>query len=339
MIPKFLPLVVGASLLAVSCGRRPAPGAAAEVPPAAEVALGRCSLQPLILTEDVTATVRAKTRAVLEAKVSGRILSMDILLGQAVKEGETLAALDDRELRARVESAEATFTQASRDEQRLSALVASSAISKADYDAAKARLDVAAATLAEARTMLDHARVTAPFDGLITRKLADQGDLAAPGKPLLELEKPGHLQVVADIPEALIGKLSVGMELDVRDSERSLRAKVAELSPAGDPNSRTFPVKLDLPAGSGMRPGQFVRLAVPVREHEALLIPAEALVVRGQMEMVFVNRDGRADMRLVRSGRGRNGTVEISAGLEGGEEIVVRGATTLLDGQPLDVKP
>jgi RND family efflux transporter MFP subunit len=336
---KHLPLMALGAWLAAACDRHPPEATRAASLPAAEVQVAAVKRQSLTLTEDITGTVRAKTRAVLEAKVSGRITAMDIVLGQEVKAGEVLATLDDRELRARRESAEATLAQATADERRLAGLLATTAISRADYDAAKARLEVAKAALAEAQTLLDHTRITAPFDGVITRKLADQGDLAAPGKPLLEIERPDHLQIVADIPEALIGKLRQGMSLPVDIGGASHQATVAEISPAGDPNSRTFPVKLDLPSGSALRPGQFVRVAVPVRDYEALLIPTAALVTRGQMEMVFINEDGHARLRLVRSGRARDGTVEILAGLDDGESLVVAGAAALRDGQPLLLKP
>ncbi|MCU0782208.1 MAG: efflux RND transporter periplasmic adaptor subunit [Akkermansiaceae bacterium] len=336
---KHLSLMALGAWLAAACNRHAPEATRAASLPAAEVQVAAAERQSLTLTEDITGTVRAKTRAVMEAKVSGRITAMDIVLGQEVKAGEVLATLDDRELRARRESAEATLAQATADERRLAGLLATTAISRADYDAAKARMEVAKAALTEAQTLLDHTRITAPFDGLITRKLADQGDLAAPGKPLLEIEKPDHLQIVADIPEALIGKLRQGMNLPVDIGGASHQATLAEISPAGDPNSRTFPVKLDLPSGAALRPGQFVRVAVPVRDYEALLIPTAALVTRGQMEMVFINEDGHARLRLVRSGGARDGTVEILAGLDDGESLVVAGAAALRDGQPLLLKP
>jgi RND family efflux transporter MFP subunit len=284
----------------------------------------------------ITGTVRAKSRAVIEAKISGRVLAMNATLGQFVKAGDVLATLDAQEMQARAESAKAMLDQATSDERRTASLVATNAVSKSDYDAAKARLEVAKASVSEAQTMLGYAKVTAPFDGVITRKLADQGDLAAPGKPLLDLENPAQLRVEADIPEALIASLKLGASLDVTPKAKAI---VAEISPTGDPNSRTFPVKLDLPAGNTMRPGQFVRIAVPVREYEALVIPAAALVQRGQLQMVFVNDNNIAKLRLIRTGRERSEGIEVLAGLDGGESLVTEGAAKLMDGQPLTVTP
>ncbi len=333
-------LLIASALALTACGKHePATGSTPTLH-AATVKVAPAAKRTLHLSEDITGTVRAKTRAVIEAKISGRILLMNATLGQFVKAGDVLATLDAQEMQARAESAKATLDQATRDEQRSASLISTNAISKADYDAAKARLEIAKAGVSEAQTMLGYAKVTAPFAGVITRKLADQGDFAAPGKPLLDLENPEQLRIEADIPEALIANLKVGASLEVRSAQTpNTNAKLAEISPTGDPNSRTFPVKLDLPTGSTMRPGQFVRIAVPVRDYEALVIPASALVQRGQMQMVFVNEKGIAKLRLVRTGRERTEGIEVLSGLEGGEVLVTEGADKLMDEQPLTIKP
>lgn len=327
-------------LLVFSCGKHGSGDPPRSALPAVEVKTAVVVSRTLPLFEDLTGTVRAKTRAVIEAKISGRILTISAGLGQTVGAGEVLATLDAQEMQARAESALATLDQATRDEQRAANLVATNALSKAEYDAAKARLEVAKAGVSEAQTMLGYAKITAPFAGVITRKLADQGDLATPGKPLLELENPAQLQIEADVPEALITNLKLGAAIAVSPTAAAATtATVAEISPAGDPNSRTFPVKLALPPGSPLRPGQFVRIAIPVRDYEALLVPPAALVRRGQLQLVFIHRDGIARMRLVRAGRERAEGVEVLAGLDGGEAVVVDGAADLTDGQPLTVTP
>lgn len=329
-------LLIACALALTACGKHEPAAGSSHTLSAATVKVAPATKRTLQLNEEITGTVRAKTRAVIEAKISGRVLAMNATLGQFVKAGDVLATLDAQEMQARAESAKAMLDQATSDERRTASLVATNAVSKSDYDAAKARLEVAKASVSEAQTMLGYAKVTAPFDGVITRKLADQGDLAAPGKPLLDLENPAQLRIEADIPEALIASLKIGVNLDVTPKAK---ATVAEISPTGDPNSRTFPVKLDLPAGNTLRPGQFVRIAVPVREYQALIIPAAALVQRGQLQMVFVNENNIAKLRLIRTGRERSEGIEVLAGLDGGETLVIEGASKLMDGQPLTVTP
>jgi multidrug efflux pump subunit AcrA (membrane-fusion protein) len=184
-------LVATAALAAVvaatGCGRNhgPVPGAGL---PAAAVRVRMIESTQQTATEEVMGTVQAKLRATIEAKVPGRIGTMPVSLGQSVKEGDLLAQLDVREIQAKLDQAAAGRKQAERDYQRASALFAQQAMTQAEYDAAEARYHVAKAAVEEAESMLDYARVHAPFDGVITRKLADVGDLALPGKPLLEME-------------------------------------------------------------------------------------------------------------------------------------------------------
>jgi len=226
-----------------------------------------------------------------------------------------------------------------------------------EYDAVEARQRVAQAGVAEAETMLGYAKVTAPFDGVVTRKLADVGDLAAPGRPLLELEDPSGLRLEADVPEALLAHVQLGAKMSVRVPAlpNELQGAVGEIAPTTDPNSRTLRVKFDLPPTPGLRAGQFGRVSVPVGESSLLRVPASALVVRGQMELVFVvskaeaprgQAPGRlvasaaaeARLRLIKTGKRLGDELEALSGLEAGEQVVVEGAGALVDGQPITVE-
>jgi RND family efflux transporter MFP subunit len=188
--------------------------------------------------------------------------------------------------------------------------------------------------------MLGYAKVAAPFDGVVSRKFADIGDLASPGRPLVELEDPRALRLEADVPEALISHVQQGAKMAVRVSTLNdwLEGVVSEIAPAADLNSRTFRVKLDLPNTPGLRVGLFGRVAVPVGESLEPRVPAGALVQRGQMEMVFIVTEGHARMRLVKSGKRYGDEVELVSGVNPGEQIAVAGATDLLDGQPVSIQ-
>jgi membrane fusion protein, multidrug efflux system len=283
--------------------------------------------------------VRPSLRASLEAKVSGRIETMSVAAGQTVKRGDVLAQLDVREIQAKLDQAKALREQAAGDLKRYDALLAQSAATQAEYDAIQSRYRVAEAGLIEAQTMLSYSTISAPFDGVITRKLADVGDLASPGKPLLEMEAQDKLRLEADVPEALLSKVKLGNKLAVRISELpgNIDGVISEISPTADANSRTFRVKLDLPPSPDLRGGQFGRAVIPVAETSSLVIPAAALVQRGQMEIVFVAANNLAQLRLVKTGKRLGNQVEILSGLNTGESIVIDGAATLLDGQPLQI--
>jgi RND family efflux transporter MFP subunit len=309
--------------------------------PAAAVRVQTAVRKPLTATEDVVGTVRPKLSASIEAKVSGRVGQMLVVPGQTVTNGQPLVHLDAAEISSRLDQANAALQQAERDWKRVSALVEQQASTRSEYDAADARYRVAKGAAAEAQAMMSYCDIVAPFDGVITRKLADVGDLAMPGKTLLQMENPGVLRLEADVPEALIGNLKLGDKLSVRVATVAgdIEGIVAELSPAADPNSRTFLVKLDLPDTSGLRSGQFGRVAAPAGEVHSIRVPTSAVVQRGQMEMVFVAGQDRAQLRLVKTGRHVGDEVEIVSGLNSGESIVTDGATGLEDGQPISTKP
>ncbi len=185
--------------------------------------------------------------------------------------------------------------------------------------------------------MLAYVEVKAPFDGVVTRKVADVGDLAAPGKPLVEVEDPTRLQMEADVPEAIAGRIRTAARMAVRTGEAGaeLTATVAEIAPNADPLSRTFRVKLDLPNDQGLMSGQFARLGVPVGETSSMRVPASAVVQRGQMEIVFAVENQRARLHLVKTGRQLQGETEILSGLDSGDSVIVDNANQLVDGQPV----
>jgi RND family efflux transporter MFP subunit len=154
---------------------------------------------------------------------------------------------------------------------------------------------------------------------------------------LVGLENTARYRLVADVPETLANRVRVGASLRVTVPalHRELGGIVAELAPAADVGSRTFRAKIDLPPTPGLRSGQFGRAAVPVSDGQALFVPASAVSQRGQLQMVFVVTNQVLQMRLVKTGRRRDGRVEILSGLNPGERVVTREVRQLRDGQPV----
>lgn len=298
------------------------------------------SVQPLWDEEEVVGNVEAAQRAVLSAKVTGVIDAIKVAPGARVRQGEALATIDAREIKARLDSAVAAQEQAQKDFARIQRLLQSGSSTRQEFDAATMRLRTSDAALVEARTMLQYTEITAPFDGVITRKLVEVGDLATPGKPLLEMENSSLLRFECEIPEALIDRVTMGAELPVSIDAAGveLPGKVSEIAPAASAGSRTFLVKLDLPSVEKLRAGQFGRVRVPVRERPALLVAEDAVVRRGQIENVFVIQDGVARLRLVKTGRDMDGKIEILSGLSGDESVVVRDAHLLTDGTAVEAR-
>lgn len=342
----FLSLTAGggvllAAILGCGCSRNEPAQTASETMPTATVRVGAVQIQPRLATEDVVGTVRPRLSAAVSSKISGVIQQMLVSPGQKVKKGELLVQLDAREIQARLDQARAIREQSQKDIQRFEILLKQSAVAQQEFDAAQARYRVAEATVTEANTTLGYASISAPFDGVVTIKHTDVGDLAAPGRSLLELEDPATLRFEADVPDALMSKIRLRDKLVVRLSpaNAAVEGTVSEIAPAADTASRTFRVKLDLPASPDLRTGQFGRVAVPVAQVSALRVPSSAVSVRGQMEIAFVVTNHHAVMRLVKTGKQLDGAVEIVSGLSSGEQLVLEGSDSLLDGQPVEVKP
>lgn len=326
---------------ALGCHRESGPAGPAVALPSVEVRVGGVAAGRHQAVEEVVGTVRARRRAVIEAKVSGRIVVLTAVPGRPVRAGEVLLEVEAREIGARIEQARAVLEQAERELVRFTTLLKQEAVTRAEYDGVESRQRVAKAALLEAETLGSYTRVTAPFDGVVVRKLADVGDLAAPGRGLLEIEDPASVRLEADVPLQLVDRVKLGDRLTVTvvgTAERTMEAVVSEIEPTADSASRTFRMKLDLPPESGARAGAFGRVSVPVAEAEVLRVPAAAVQVRGQMEVAFVVSEDRARLRLVKTGK-RSGTeVEVVSGLMVGERVVVAGGEKLLDGQPLVVR-
>jgi RND family efflux transporter MFP subunit len=287
--------------------------------------------------EEVVGTVRPRKAAQVTAKVTGRLLEMTAVPGRKVKAGDLLAKLDVGELDAALARAEAALGQADRDLARFRSLRDSGAVALAEFEQAEARQRMANATVAETKTMVQNASVTAPFDGTVTRKFLEPGDLASPDRAIFAMEDSSLLQLEIHVAEAMAGSITLGSKfrVEVGGAGAEIEGFVSELSPSADVGSRTFLVKLDLPLHEPLRAGQFGRAFIPRGHRAALLVPSNALISRGQMDYVFTVAQNVARLRIVSIGATREDSTEILAGLDGGETIVLSPPANLRDGQPL----
>jgi RND family efflux transporter MFP subunit len=338
-------LLTGVPLVGLICVAGCGPKAAPNKEPASGLPAAAVRVQTVesvaeTASEEVMGTIRARLSATLEAKLNGRIEELPVTLGQRVKAGDLLIRLDAPEITARLEQANAAFEQTERDWRRVSGLYEQQAATRAEYDAADVRRRVAKAAVEEAKAMMGYAKILAPFDGVVTRKYADQGDQAIPGKPLVAMEIPSALELEADVPEGIAANLRLDAQLacKVNGPNGEVMGRVSEIAPAADPASRTLKVKLQLPELAGLRAGQFARLAVPLGESRSLRAPAQAIVQRGELDLVFKVVNQHAQMQLVKTGRQFGNEMEILAGLEPGDVVVVDGATQLSDGQAVEAK-
>lgn len=286
---------------------------------------------------EVVGTIQAVQRAEISSKITGNIITIKVNLGSKVQQGELLVELSAGEISAQVQQAKAQLEQTKRNLSREENLLKKNATTPQTVKSLRDSNRIAAAAYREAMTMLDYSRITAPFSGIITNKLGNVGDLATPGKPLLHIEEENNLQVLADIPEAMILRIKKDDRLSVYvpSIDLTIEGVVAEVSPIADPSSRSAPIKLQITTDPRLRSGQFARVTLAMDQAETLTVPDLAVIPFGQMELVFIADNNKAKLRLVRSGTRSDGHIEILSGVSEGETVITQGNRNLLDGQPI----
>lgn len=280
-------------------------------------------------------TVRALRRAELGTRMMGRIESVRVRAGDRVRAGQVLATFDRAAQAAARRQATAGLELAAANLRRIERLYADSAVPLAQLEAARAGFAQAEGQAAAAEAELAYAELAAPFAGIVTARLADPGDLVAPGRPILVIEDEGLREIVVAAPEPIAARLRPGqtVEVEVGADERRVAAQVVAVVPAADPASRTVDIRL----GTAERLASNLTAVayLPVSgEAAALTVPSEALVERGQLTGVYVFApDSTVRLRWVRLGRRLPGRIEVASGLKPGD-LVAGHAAGVRDGEP-----
>ncbi len=340
---KSVLYLVPAFALFAACAKHASSDVAAgtQLPPA-KVRTATVSAETIPSLTEVTGTVRPVQRAQLAAKLMGAIEEMPVTLGQPVRAGDLLVKISAGEITARLAQAQAQLNIARRDLVRERALLPKGASTADMVRGLEDRLTLSQAMVREAEVMLGYAEIRAPFDGVVARKSAHPGDLAAPGMVLLEVEGTADFQVEAAVPDSLAAGLVRGTALTIElpAAKLTFTGTLAELSSTADTQTRSVLAKISVPAGIAVRSGEFARVQVPGAPVSTLLVPATALSPLGQMERVFVAAAGqRAVLRLVKSGTVHGDRVEILSGLDASERVVVNPPAGLREGQSLEILP
>ena len=269
----------------------------------------------------------------------------------AAEQGVSVAEADARGADAASGLARATRDRIGTLFDRRSATAQERDEAEASFAAAEARVAGARARTVEAASAVDAARaaaqaaaiaaayavVSAPFDGLVIERHADPGVMAAPGVPLLTIEAVSGLELDVRLDEARAASVSLGQTVRVAfdaqagDDGAPAAGRVSEIGRL-DPASHSFLVKVDLPGNAPVRSGMFGRATFEGPARRAIVIPASAVVRRGQMAFVFTLSDGRARLRAVSAGPVAASGVEIAAGVAPGEAVVTAPPNGLLDG-------
>lgn len=332
---RVLSILSGLGLGLAACGgherppaNEPRPGPAREVTTAEVVRTGAAG------EVAVPGAVAARERAALSARMPGSVTELPYREGQWVRAGAVVVRLDDAAPRAAHAAAEARLRAAESDLERTRALVEKGAATPRELEQTSAATSGARAELSAAADRLSYTALRAPFAGRVAARRVNLGDVVSPGMPLIEIEGQAGLELRATLEADVVSGLRPGSRVraQVDGQHQPLPATVIAIAPSGDPTTHRFEVKAELPPAPGLRAGLFARLLVPgLAADPRLMAPAAALFERGGLTGVFVVSEDRARLRWVAAGAREGDGVEIRAGLEAGERVVLDPAS-LVDG-------
>jgi RND family efflux transporter MFP subunit len=321
--------VVQARTTATIAARILAPVRAVRVSPGDRVRLGQTLI--VLDSDDLAAGARAARSEVLAAEQGSQAAAAELLAADA---GLVLA----RASHGRIAGLQA---RRSATAQELDDAIATLRSAEARVAGASARALQAASTVESARATGDQASTThsfttiaAPFDGMVTEKLVDPGNMASPGTPLLRLEDTRGFRLEVRVDESRIGQIRHGDSVPVflGTATTPITGTVVEVSRAVDADARAFLVKIALPDAPGLRSGEFGKARFGGTPRRVLTVPSSAIVRRGQVTSVFVVDEGLARVRLVNVSES-----EVLAGLTESEVVILSPPAGVTDGHPVSV--
>ena len=302
-------------------------------------------------------SVSGKIEAVKSANISTRMMgyvdNIYVGVGDKVRNGQLLMSVNNADVSAQlaqvnagITEAEAAFKNAEKDYNRFTTLFKENSASQkeldditANYKMAKARLESAKQMRNGVNAQMDYANIRAPFDGVVTNKFINAGDMANPSMPLLEVESPGKYQVLAMVPESEILAIKNDSEVtvEIKALNKNVLGKVTEVSTSSKNTGGQYLVKVIIDkTDAQLLSGMYATVQFPVARKttsSAVMIPIESIVKNGQLTGIYtVSQSNTALLRWLRLGRTFGDQVEVLSGLSADEQYIVSAEGKLFNG-------
>lgn len=305
-----------------------------------------------------TGTVASVNQSTLSTRIMGQISSVMVREGDAVKKGQLLVSIRSNDIQAKEKQVEANIIQAQAankhaqdDFNRIQTLFNSNSATQKELDditvhcaMTNAQLEAAQKAREEVMEMLSYADIRAPYDGVITQKFVDSGDMANPGMPLLAIEAPGLFEVMAKVPESEIYRVEKNDVVEVRVDacEKPVKGTISHISPSSRFSGSQFDVRISLvpteEQKEAIRSGMFAHICHFKGEEQKLLVPSSMVVERGQLKGVWtVSEANQALLRWVRLGKPYGDHIEVLSGLNDGNQLIITTEGRLFDGAQLQL--
>ena len=303
--------------------------------------------------------IQTVNSANLSTRMMGFVDKIYVKTGDKIKKGQLLLSLNNVDLsaklaqvKARIVEAKAGFYNAEKDYLRFKNLFENNSASQkemdditANYNMAKARVEAAEQMKKEVLAQFSYVNIKAPFDGVVSNKFINQGDMANPGVPLLEVESPGAYQVVAMVPESEITKISNNTNVSVliKSLNKTIKGKVTEVSTSAKNTGGQYLVKVLLENSNlNILSGMFATVQFPVEAKDKqtmVLIPSSVLVKKGELTGIYtVSQTQTAILRWLRLGRQYGDSVEVLSGLSADENYIVSANGKLYNGAKVTIQ-
>jgi len=302
------------------------------------------SISPTTISDRINlpGSIEPWTRLMLLSKIGGAVTEIAVKEGDRVKKGDVIARIEDADYKIALDKAEAAYKLAVADLKRDQSIFEKGVIPEATLEANSTRMQTARADYENARLMLSRTTVTSPMNGIIRRMDAKIGSQLSIGDPIAEILEIERMKGVIGIPESDVTAVS---RLDTVDisiqalENRTIHAKKYFLSPSPETVARLYRLELEIDNSvSDIRSGMFIRADI-VKDvvENALTIPFYSVISRNDEQYVYVEEDGQARKRPVRLGIMEKWMVQVTAGLQAGEKVLVEGHRDVEDGQKIKI--
>lgn len=325
-------------------------------PPAALVQ-GSMVVERMVVTRvTLIGTAEPLSETIVAAEETGLVRKMLVDEGDRVKHNQTLCIQDASQLRLKVEAARAIVaeavanqTRAEHEWGRLKRLYAIKSVSKKTYEDAQFKAEAAVKRVARLQvdlyTLLDQVKkkvVYAPVSGVVVERHTLVGQWLSKGDPVVTLTVLNPIRVMVPVPERYVSRINKGDASQVIFDAlpgRTFKGRIDAIIPKADRAGRTFPVRIEIPNSKGtIKAGMLGRATVAVgNSHKAVLIPKDALVLRGGGKSVYVINDQIAHLVQVKTGPAHGLLIEVQGNLKAGQKVAVRGNERLRPGQRVAV--
>ncbi len=303
--------------------------------------------------------IEAANSASLSTRMMGFVDKVHVNVGQKVSKGQLLVSINNADLSAKqaqasagITEAQAAFNNAEKDYQRFQNLFAENSASQKELDDQRARFEMAKARLEgvkqmknEVQSQFAYVNLRAPFNGVVTNKFIETGDMASPGVPLIAVEGPGNFEVTASVPETEISKIKSGSNVTVivKSSNMVVPGTVTEISTSAKNTGGQYLVKVVLDKNDAdILSGMYATVQFPIESKtpvKAVMVPKEALVERGQLTGIYtVSQSNTALLRWLRLGRTFGDNVEVISGLSADENYIISSEGKLFNGAKITIK-